>query len=224
MSDRTPNPERVGLNLLTLDYATPEPEVEQVEVETLAGHIEVNDLLVSDGVAYRVTAVKVGTKWTKAVLDGGKKMDVANETPVTVLKTQVTKASAERGLRAYRNARLAGMLAQRDTDYAAKVEKFMTAAATGSADSWRLGDFLSAQAEKKLLDRLAHVAEGNFLGLEDLVEAREALVEKLREEIFDGYRFSRALSRSASTCDNLLDDVDREATVEFIREAQKGWM
>lgn len=213
-------------------------EIPEAEYRTEISKVELQDVRKGDTLVtgaqspVNVHSVKVGTKWVE-LRDVIGKLIIRAEvgTEVSVARDVETEESKERRLRAKKNEMIREAVAKRDVNSAQKKALAVINKAVEEGyqvSSFQMADLLAAQAEDKVYDRLGAFITNN-VGREiedkvwDEVDAYEAYRETMKERLLGSYDMTRGLSRSTSMVSNLMDDAEREATVEFIRHGILKW-
>lgn len=179
-----------------------------------------------------VGEVKVGTKNTTVTsMDGKRLAYIPNDTVVRVIRMVETEESKEARFREARNQRVEDWYAsyeeRRHTKAAFKKLDEMLGHEGALVDGFRMGQFIAAQAEDKVEAKVyrsittykRRLAEGEEVKARDLVEFVEMLADEAKDELLS----IRALSRSTSVVDNIMEDADRAATADFARKHYFGW-
>ena len=214
-------------------------EIPEAEYRTEISKVELQDVKKGDTLVtgaqspVNVHSVKVGTKWVELRDVIGKlilRAEVGTE--VSVARDVETDESKERRLRARKNEMIRKAVAERDVNSAQKKALAVINKAVEEGyivSSFQTADLIAAQAEDKVYDRLgAYITNNVGRELEDgtvidETAAYEAYRESLKERLLGSYDLTRGLSRSTSVVSNLMDDAEREATVEFIRHGILKW-
>ena len=214
-------------------------EIPEAEYRTEISKVELQDVKKGDTLVtgaqspVNVHSVKVGTKWVELRDVIGKlilRAEVGTE--VSVARDVETDESKERRLRARKNEMIRKAVAERDVNSAQKKALAVINKAVEEGyivSSFQTADLIAAQAEDKVYDRLgAYITNNVGRELEDgtvidETAAYEAYRESLKERLLGSYDLTRGLSRSTSVVSNLMDDAEREATVEFIRHGVLKW-
>lgn len=174
-----------------------------------------------------VVEVKVGRKWVYVTVadEVGR---TAHEFPmgaeISVVRNVETQESIVARRRAWESFDIAERVTKRAEATNAALAAVTEAVTTrGYADGRVLGGLMQAQAMLRVLDEFVGFSthESNA-HLADAAAARDAfiaevLVPRLQRSTF------RALSRSTSVMDNILEDVDREAIQRFIDSVRWGF-
>lgn len=95
-------------------------------------------------------------------------------------------------------------------------------------DGYLLGQLVEAQAADKVAARvhqgieaftLREAGRGPYAEVEDLFGMAEYMAEEFRRSVLQ----IRALSRSTSVLDNVMEDADRAAEAEYLRRYESTW-
>lgn len=201
--------------------------------------VNIEDVVKGDTIAsgaqrdVNVGQVKVGTKWVELRSGAGTLLIRAERgTEVTIAREVETEESRNARHRANKNAVIRRFMDSREVNQAQlKVLAELTEQAEKGyyADSFKMTALLAAQADDKINDSFAAFVTNN-VGREfedgstiiDEVAAYEAFKEELVERLTGrGYDLTRGLSRCTSMASNLMDDAEREAIVNFIRDSYR---
>lgn len=197
--------------------------------------VKIEDVLKGDTFARAgkekvVHAAKLGTKW----------VELRDEQGVLIIRQQVgttvpvareveTDESKARRNRALSNETIRKSVAKRDVNTAttkalAKINEKVAQGYTIS--SFEMSDLIAAQAEDRVYDRFTAFVTNNVGRVNeetgevvDETAAMEAYREILKDRLIGAFDLTRGLSRSTSVVSNIMDDAEREATVEFVRHA-----
>ena len=202
-------------------YPAAAPVYTYVTTDVRVEDLHKGDLFESDTTvgAGTVTEVKVGRKWVYVTLQFptfSKVAEVPIGTTVSADRKVETEASKALGTRTWMNRRLVKRLNERsDATTSALANVTHEVETYGAAGYSSITDLLASQAQTMLLHEFVGFASSGSFG--DLVDAREAFIQVLRRRLLRPTSF-RALSRSTSVMSNLLDDVAREADLQFAEE------
>lgn len=218
-----------------MNTTAPEKITEIKFVTVLASLVHVGDIIATGAERDTIVhSVKVGTKWVELRNNIGKLiMRVEAATELTVgreFETDESKAARER---AFRNEAIRKSVAKKDVNSnTLKALAALTEQAEKGyiADSFKTSALLAAQAEDKVADGFGAFVTNNVGRVNketgeviDETAAWEAYIEVLKERLLGrSYDMTRGLSRSTSVVSNVMDDAEREATVEFVRHGG-GW-
>jgi hypothetical protein len=179
-----------------------------------------------------VGEVKVGTKNTTITSESGRRLAyIPSTTEVVVARDVETDESKEARFREARNQRVEDWYAEyeerRHTKAAFKKMDEILGNEGALVDGYRVGQFIAAQAEDKVEAKIyrsitvykRRVAEGEDTKARDLIELVEMLADEAKDELVS----IRALSRSTSVVDNIMEDAENAAKAEFARKHYFGW-
>lgn len=197
--------------------------------------VKIEDVLKGDTFARAgkekvVHAAKLGTKWVELRDEQGVliiRQQVGTTVPVArEVETDESKARRQRALK---NETIRKSVAKRNVNTAttkalAKINEQVAKGYTIS--SFEMSDLIAAQAEDRVYDRFTAFVTNNVGRVNeetgevvDETAAMEAYREILKDRLIGAFDLTRGLSRSTSVVSNIMDDAEREATVEFVRHA-----
>jgi hypothetical protein len=206
----TATEETTAMNALTRTYDIPDHEY---VTETLT--VPATEVRKGDQVRGReVHQIKTGPTWVNLRdANDSRILQVQREgSTVVVERRTATPESKAAARRAIENYELQRELQNRDKGLQAAIDKMTAETLIGRLSSFTLENLLQAQAEHKLLNQFAAMAE--YAEDDDLVTVKEALTEQIEAKLLGRYTH-RALSRSTSVTQNILDDVDLEVAAKF---------
>lgn len=193
------------------------------EVTVRVEHVKVGDTYLGTP----VTEVKVGRKWVYLTAQGATrvwKSEIEIGTTVLVERQTETEESAQARHRAWASYEVCDGIAKAQGNVDSALATLNDRVATyGAADDRAFAGLMQAQATNKIVREFVQFAthESNA-HLEDAAAARDAFIAEVLVPRLSRSNF-RALSRSTSVLDNLLEDVDREAVQRFIDTVRWGF-
>jgi hypothetical protein len=216
-----PEPKGTAMNENLLNEARYTAEREYVDVQKT---VAISSVQVGDRRGDRKVAnVKTGRLNTELLDADGKRIDYfRNETGVLITRTEETAESRELQERMRRNRSILASVLSRGMVQEKARESFNEYLAEyGTVEPGRLANLLQANAEYKVWEDFARIAErvqeadynGDFEG--DLVDLMARFADQLRDRLLQPFGF-RALSRSTGVVHNLVEDVEREAIAKFL--------
>ena len=207
--------------------------------------IEARTVKKGDRVSGRVVETrKTGSKWTELrEVDGTLILRTLNEDPISVAREVPTdeeraaqRAEAEAKLREANNVSIEKWVRGAVDGYAEAmhkitqnlVERFSRYSSYSSYD-----DLLETDAMHKIACSIEHVWKASRsedrnreywdeIGEVDWVKAYELWAEDVKEKLLDRWS-SRVFSRSTSVISNLLEDVERAATLQVLNAMRYGY-
>jgi hypothetical protein len=202
--------------LLTVEVTVPEA-VTEVNKYT----VKMTEVRRADVVNGRVVdRVKSGPKWTELLDADGKRIArIESEFETYIERAEETGESRDARNRAYANRGIQRKLNDPATAVADAVAKIAEASAKGHEIGYNLlADLISAQAKAKVWASFRSAVLAAPDGL-DLTEVRDAFRARLTDHLVGAVSGSQTgLSRSTSVVSNVLDDADRAAIADFIRD------
>lgn len=216
---------------LTSRYVEPDTTWEEYSETIPARQVRKGDVLTTGGTVADLT---VGHKFVTArIADGRQLFRVPLDEEVRVYRRRETEASRERQRIYDKNRSLERTL---EADFTADVAAAIAKINEHYEKDWtvgyqQIGALMEAQAERALWRRYAALVENAHsadarddwaLKGADHATLMDAYIEELKEQLTEGYS-NLGIGRSSNQLSNLMEDVERAATVQFIRNRRWYW-
>lgn len=165
-----------------------------------------------------VKEVKVGTKNATITTTEGKKIVVPlTETALVIREERTPEADHAADIK-YRTERAEQAIAKAQARFDTAVKEMNEQLTKyGHADSFRMANFIQAQANNRVWSLVSKKAKEDNISV---LEAADRVADYYRKR---HYMIKSGISRSTSVVSNVMEDAENEAILEFLRDHETGW-
>lgn len=185
-------------------------------------HFKKDDRVVISGRGvFDVESVDAKTKWATVLFVGGGHMRLEADHEYTVHREEPTEAETLEMRNTYQREYVHKEVqnAQRRFDAAvAALSEIVKKHGPHGPRYSHYGDIMRWQAELNLWHEAVGIAHTQFDG--DVLAGARKLVEVLKDRMYGSHKWTDGINRSTNAVSNLMDDIERDAAGEFVRNAK----